>query len=107
MGENRESSEAADKELYEKLKQISSTSRAVHKRIETQIIQLEKEMIKVQHRLEASESKIIEVSRDVQSVKVEMKKMQEILMKINQQGSNVNTKTVTNIVNNNQITVTK
>merc|ERR1719420_1586011 len=54
-------------------------------------------MVMVQDRLEVCEAKIVEVSRDVQSVKVEMQKMQEILMKIKAQG----TSSVTNINVNN------
>merc|ERR1712159_395842 len=95
--ENKKSSETADKVLHEKLMQIKKAIVVVHKQIETQISQLQKEMVMVQDRLEVCEAKIVEVSRDVQSVKVEMQKMQEILMKIKAQG----TSSVTNINVNN------
>merc|ERR1719428_922415 len=87
MKENKESSEAADRLLREKLARISQRSEKVHTRIVTQITQLEKDMIKVQDRLVVSETKIREVSREVQSMKVEMQKMQEILLRVKEQQS--------------------
>eukprot|EP00746_Dinoflagellata_sp_MGD_P010951 gnl/MRDRNA2_/MRDRNA2_122811_c0_seq1.p1 gnl/MRDRNA2_/MRDRNA2_122811_c0~~gnl/MRDRNA2_/MRDRNA2_122811_c0_seq1.p1 ORF type:complete len:888 (+),score=218.55 gnl/MRDRNA2_/MRDRNA2_122811_c0_seq1:106-2769(+) len=89
--ENKEASEMVDKELRGELSKISKSTKAIHIRIETQTTRLEKEIIQVQDRLLVSETKIIETSREVQTMKIEMQKMQEILVKIKEQQSETTT----------------